>query len=161
MTIRTAKPSDLAQVIAIESACFPPEEAATPQALAERLAILGDSFLVAELGDGSLIGLVNGSIGDSPVILDEMFRDIGKHQPMGPYQYVFGLDVLPEYRGLGLGSRLLRHLEARARAAGRKAVVLTCKEGLLAYYGRLGYVNQGVSASTHGGATWHDLRLDL
>lgn len=161
MTIRTAKPADLARVIAIESACFPPEEAATPQALAERLATLEDSFLVAELGDGRLIGLVNGSAGDSPVILDEMFRDIGMHQPTGPYQYVFGLDVLPEYRGLGLGGRLLRHLEARARAARRKAIVLTCKEGLQAYYGRFGYVSQGVSASTHGGATWHDMRLDL
>lgn len=37
--------------------------------------------------------------------------------------------------------------------------MLTCKEHLLHYYAKLGFVNEGVSGSVHGGAVWYQMRL--
>ena len=50
---------------------------------------------------------------------------------------------------------------ARARAAGKRRIVLTCKEGLIPYYEKFGYQNRGVSASVHGGVVWYDMELIL
>lgn len=44
-------------------------------------------------------------------------------------------------------------------AGGRAGVVLTCKERLIPYYERFGFRNEGLSASTHGGETWYQMRL--
>ena len=41
----------------------------------------------------------------------------------------------------------------------REGVVLTCKEELLGFYGRFGFVSEGVSASAHGGSVWYQMRL--
>ena len=48
---------------------------------------------------------------------------------------------------------------ADARAQGRKGLVLTCKEKLVHYYAKLGFVSEGVSGSTHGNVTWYQMRL--
>ena len=46
-----------------------------------------------------------------------------------------------------------------ARAQGRKGLVLTCKEALVHYYAKFGFVNEGISGSTHGGGVWYQMRL--
>ena len=48
---------------------------------------------------------------------------------------------------------------ADAHTQGRKGLVLTCKEKLLHYYAKFGFVNEGVSGSTHGGVVWYQMRL--
>ena len=48
---------------------------------------------------------------------------------------------------------------ADARAQGRRGCVLTCKDALVHYYARFGFVDEGISQSTHGGVVWHDMRL--
>ena len=58
-----------------------------------------------------------------------------------------------------LAETLLRRAIADARAQGRRGLVLTCKEHLLHYYAKLGFVNEGVSGSVHGGAVWYQMRL--
>ena len=41
-------------------------------------------------------------------------------------------------------------------------VVLTCKDRLIHYYEKFGFVNEGLAAkSTHGGAEWYQMRLSL
>ena len=40
-----------------------------------------------------------------------------------------------------------------------KYTVEECKERLLPYYAKFGFVNEGVSGSTHGGVTWYQMRL--
>ena len=54
---------------------------------------------------------------------------------------------------------LLRYVVEQARQQGRKGLVLTCKEHLLHFYGKVGFVDEGISDSTHGGAVWHKMRL--
>ena len=39
--------------------------------------------------------------------------------------------------------------------------MLTCKEELLHFYERFGFVSEGVSGSVHGGAVWYQMRLDF
>ena len=44
---------------------------------------------------------------------------------------------------------------------GRKGLILTCKDRLIGYYEKFGYVNMGVSKSVHGGAVWYDMVLEF
>jgi len=159
MQIRKALPADLPRILEIEKACFPPAEAAAEESLKSRLAAFTDSFLVAEEPGSGIIGFINGCVSDSPVIQDAMFHDIGRHDPAGAYQCIFGLDVLPGFRRRGIAASLMESLVASARASGRRGLVLTCKDVLIPYYAGFGFVDRGVSASTHGGAIWHDMFL--
>lgn len=44
----------------------------------------------------------------------------------------------------------------------RKGLVLTCKERLVLYYAKFGFVDEGVSEkSTHGNVVWHQMRLSF
>ena len=49
----------------------------------------------------------------------------------------------------------------RAKEQGRKGLILTCKDRLIHYYEKFGYVNMGVSRSVHGGAVWYDMILEF
>ena len=48
---------------------------------------------------------------------------------------------------------------SRQSIAGRKGIVLTCKERLIGFYAQFGFVDEGVSVSTHGDVVWHQMRL--
>ena len=159
MRIRTAVPSDLAAVTAVEAACFPAAEAATEADFAARLAVYPNHFWLLEDDNGALVSFVNGLVTDEPHLRDEMYADAGFHKEAGAWQMIFGVNTLPEYRCRGLAEQVLRQVIADARNQGRKGCVLTCKEKLLHYYGKLGFVNEGISQSTHGGAVWYEMRL--
>ncbi len=72
---------------------------------------------------------------------------------------IFGVNTLPAFRRRGLAGAVLERVIADAKAQGRRGCVLTCKDGLVHYYARFGFQSEGVSASTHGGAVWYDMRL--
>ncbi len=156
--IRAAAPSDAAALAEIEAVCFPAAEAASLEAMTARLARFPECFLVAEL-DGTPIGFVGGCVTDRPELPDVLYENAALHRPEGLWQTVFGLDVLPEYRGQGVARRLLQGLIDLARQRGRAGVVLTCKDHLVSYYASFGFRRRGVSASTHGGAVWNDMVL--
>ena len=72
---------------------------------------------------------------------------------------IFGVNTVPSCRKKGYAGRLLEQVIADARAQGRAGVVLTCKEKLLDYYGKFGFVNEGISRSVHGNVVWYQMRL--
>lgn len=158
MHIRTATMADLDAVTAVEAACFPAAEAATRDEFAARLAVYPNHFWLLE-EDGRLVSFINGLVSDEPTIRDEMFADAAFHNEHGAWQMVFGVNTLPEYRRRGLAGEVMRQVIADARSQGRKGCVLTCKDRLVHYYETFGYRSEGVSASTHGGAVWYDMRL--
>ena len=158
--IREVRQSDLDSVAAIEACCFPVAEAAQRDAFQDRIAIFPECFFVAE-AEGKLIGFINGCITNSPVIYDELFSSAQHHDPEGENLSVFGLDVIPSYRRQGIATLLMRHFIQKGKTAGKKNLILTCKERLVHYYESFGYVNNGLSASTHGGAQWFDMTLAL
>ncbi len=144
----------------IEAICFPKSEAAGLASFEARLKSFGNCFLIAEM-DGKIIGFINGMVTDRETITDEMFEDASLHKENGMWQSIFGLDVLPEYRCRGVAAELMRTFIAKARKEGRKGCILTCKERLIPYYSKFGYVNKGVSESQHGGAVWYDMILEF
>ena len=83
------------------------------------------------------------------------------HCQTGSTLAVFGLDVHPSHQHNGYAKTLLDAFIAYARESKREKVILTCKEHLLHYYERFGFINDGISESEHGGATWYDMTLKL
>ena len=96
---------------------------------------------------------------DEPTLRDEMYENAALHSEDGAWQMIFGVNTLPDYRRRGLAEQLLRRAIDDARTQGRRGLVLTCKDHLVHYYGKLGFVSEGVSPSTHGGAAWNQMRL--
>ena len=150
--------ADLAAVAAVEGACFPAAEAATEKDFAARLAVYPNHFWLLE-EDGQVVSFVNGMVTDEPLLRDEMYADASLHNEHGAWQMVFGVNTLPQYRRRGLAGQVLERVIADARAQGRKGCVLTCKDKLIHYYETFGFRSEGVSASTHGGVVWYDMRL--
>lgn len=72
---------------------------------------------------------------------------------------IFGVNTLPSYRKRGYAGSLLQKAIDDARNEGRQGVVLTCKDKLLHYYAKFGFINEGISSSEHGGAVWYQMRL--
>ena len=61
MIIRHARTNDWTDVVRIEQENFSPEEAATPEAIAERLETICDTFLIAEI-DGTVACYIEGPV---------------------------------------------------------------------------------------------------
>lgn len=161
-TIRFVRPEDLDAVVRVEAECFPAAEAAERDSLEARIAAFPDSFLVAErIFDGEIIGFINGAVTDARTIADEMFENISLHNPAGAYQSIFGLDVIEACRRNGVAAALMNRMIETARERGRRGLILTCKDRLIHYYEKFGYVNMGVSKSVHGGAVWYDMILEF
>ena len=160
MQIRTAVPADLQGIVNIEAECFPAAEAATEASLSGRLTFYPNHFWVQLDGD-RMIGFVNGMVTDEPDLRDEMYEDASLHHENGAWQMIFGVDTIPEYRCRGCAAALLNHVICEAKAQGRKGLVLTCKDKLVHYYAKFGFVSEGISGSTHGNVVWHQMRLSF
>lgn len=159
MKITHATMEDLGAVAAVEAACFPPAEAATEKDFSGRIQYYGNHFWLMFDGE-KLIAFVDGFVTDEPDLTDEMYENAALHNESGAWQMIFGVNTLPEYRKHGYAEELIRRAIDDARAQGRKGLVLTCKEKLLHYYGKFGFVDEGVSdKSTHGNVVWHQMRL--
>ena len=157
VVIRPARPNEADTLADIEATCFPPAEAASREQVHARLALFPENFLVAEI-DGKPVGFLNGATTDRPALPDALYHDASLHIPDGAYMTVFGLNVLPDFRRKGIAAQLLRAYEGLARVRGKKGLVLTCKEHLIHYYERFGYVNHGIADSAHGGQVWYDMQ---
>lgn len=158
MEIRKATIDDLKAIAAVEAECFPAAEAASEESLRKRLSVFADYFWLLTDGD-KLIGFVNGMVTDEPDLADEMYDDASMHNPNGKWQMIFGVDTIPEYRKQGCAERVLKQVIADAKAQGREGLVLTCKDKLIHYYAKFGFVNEGISKSVHGNVTWYQMRL--
>ncbi|MGG1662324.1 GNAT family N-acetyltransferase [Brevibacillus sp. NRS-1366] len=154
--IRNVKIEDLSQLVSIEHLCFSKEEAATREAFEKRIRIIPDSFYVAE-ENGEIVGLINGPVIETAFINDDLFSNIKKNPSTGGYQSILGLAVHPQFQKHGIASKLLRHLESEARMKNRESITLTCKENLIRYYEKHGYLNNGLSSSEHAGEMWYNM----
>ena len=83
------------------------------------------------------------------------------HREEGQWQMIFGVATLPEYQKMGCASKLMERVIADVKEQERKGIVLTCKESLIPFYERFGFVNEGVSDSAHGNVMWNQMRLIL
>ena len=157
-----AEPSDVQALAAVERECFPQAEAATAGEIEERVRSYGDHFFVLKeryAEQTRLISFVDGFVTDEADLTDEMYADASMHNENGSWQMIFGVNTVPERRKHGYAAMLLERAIGQAREQGRKGVVLTCKERLIPYYAKFGFVNEGVSVSVHGNVVWYQMRL--
>ena len=137
MTVRKATVEDADKISRLEASAFPKEEAASLAAFQDRLRVYPDE----------------------KDLTDEMYASAELHDKNGKWQMIFGVATHPDHRRQGLASDMVRRFVGQAEKEGRLGVVLTCKDYLVHFYERLGFVNEGVSGSAHGGVTWYQMRL--
>ena len=159
MNIRNGRISDVDELTAIEAECFPAAEAAERKSFEDRLKHYADHFWILEDDNGKIISFVNGMVTDEEHLTDKMYENASMHNENGAWQMIFGVNTLPKYRKNGYAEMVLRRVIDDAKKQGRKGLVLTCKEKLIHFYGKLGFVDEGVSDSEHGGVVWHEMRL--
>ena len=156
--IRSALPSDLDAIAAAEAESFPAAEAATRESFESRLAAYGNHFWLLFV-DGELASFVDGLVTNDPDLKDEMYEDASMHDESGAWQMSFGVVTRPRFRKQGYAGELLKRMIEEAKKEGRKGLVLTCKDPLVHYYAKFGFVNEGFLGSTHGGVTWNQMRI--
>lgn len=156
ITLRNVQATDLEQLLDIENEGFSKEEAATKEAFMERIQLIPDTFIVAKK-DGEILGYINGPIIHQPYITDNLFEEIQENSKKGGYQSVLGLAVSSKARNQGIAKILVEKMEALVVENEREGITLTCKEDLVSFYEKLGFVNHGMSESQHGGVTWYNL----
>lgn len=159
MEIRTATMADLDMIAVVEAECFPAAEAATKEEFAERIQYYGEHFWLL-FDEDKLVAFVDGFVTNEADLTDEMYAKASMHEEDGAWQMIFGVNTIPAYRKRGLAGKLIERAIEDAREQGRKGLVLTCKDHLVHYYAKFGFENEGVSEnSTHGNATWNQMRL--
>ncbi|MDE5771162.1 MAG: GNAT family N-acetyltransferase [Ruminococcus sp.] len=158
--IRPAVESDADKIAELERLCFPVEEAASNADFADRLKVYAKHFLLLEL-DGVLIAMINGMVTDEPDLKDEMYHNAGMHNENGKWQMIFGLESHPDFRKQGYAALLIEKFIEEAKKQNRFGLVLTCKEILIHYYEKFGFVNEGISCSEHGNVVWYQMRKKL
>ena len=156
--IRQAVADDIEKIAAVEERCFPPAEAATIKSFVERFMAFPECFFVAE-ADGKVVGHINGCVTNAPKLPDALYHNTALHIPNGPWQTVFGIAVLPEFQHHGIATALMGKFKDETKKRGKEGIVLTCKDEKISFYEGLGFVCEGVSESSHGGARWNDMIL--
>ena len=161
MNIRYATMADLDDIASVESVCFPVLEAATKEEFEQRIKYYGNHFWLM-FDEGKLIAFVDGFVTDESDLTDEMYENASMHNENGAWQMIFGVNTLPEYRRCGYAKELIEKVILDARKQNRKGLVLTCKESLVPYYSKFGFIDEGITdKSTHGNVQWHQMRLDF
>ena len=161
MNIRYATMADLDDIASVESECFPVLEAATKEEFEQRIKYYGNHFWLM-FDDDKLIAFVDGFVTDEADLTDEMYENASMHNENGAWQMIFGVNTLPEYRRCGYAKELIKKAILDTRKQNRKGLVLTCKESLVPYYSKFGFIDEGITdKSTHGNVLWHQMRLDF
>lgn len=162
VVFNSVKLIDLPTIMQIERKGFSSQEAASIQAMAERISLIPDTFLGAYLS-GKLVGYIVGPAISQRYLSDDLFNHVIKNPAaaLAPYQSVLSLAVDPAFRGQKIGSQLLKVLAQQAKIQQRQGIILTCLPQLVPFYQRNHYVDEGLSASQHAGEQWHNMFLPL
>ena len=157
---RSIRAEETDESIEIEHICFPPNEACSAEHMRERAEAATELFLVAiDRGNGKMAGFLTGIATDETAFRDDFFTDIALHDDKGGHVMLLSLNVRPEYRGRGLARALLQVYREREEQNGRKALHLTCHTEKLPMYEKMGFRDQGLSASVWGGGSWNDMEM--
>lgn len=132
MKIRAAEPEDLPAIVEIEGLCFP-EETAFPPGMFAYL-IRYSVVLVASDADDTVVGFIIG-------------------YASGRVGAIYTLDVHPDYRRRGIGSRLIAALEEELQMQGVESIRLEAaieNPDALELYRKLGYKERELVRDYYG-----------
>ena len=158
--IRQADISDIDTVTALEQNCFPISEAADRKAFELRLLNYPECFWLLER-DGKVISMINGMTTNAKDLCDEMYSGTDMYASDGKWLMLFGVATAPAYQKRSFASKLMECVIEDTKKQKRCGIVLTCKEELIPFYSRFGFISEGISVSEHGGAEWYQMRLLL
>ncbi len=162
MYIREVNISDIERIGQIEALTFPPAEAASPETFRYRLDNFPEYFFAAEADDKKIAAFLSGrpvNIPENSGVIDEMYEsDV---YPEGDTFAILSINTSPEFQNQGFASALICHAIDTAKNLKCKRIILACKEEKLSFYAKFSFKALGLSVSTHGGAVWYDMYLDL
>ena len=147
---------------AVETACFPANEACTLLIMKERVRLAPELFMTAtDKDNGEMVGFITAIATDEHHLRDDFFTETSLHNPEGKYMMILSLAVLPEYQRQGIARALMEELLKGQMGTKRKAAVLTCVPANVELYKKMGFSDQGVSDSAWGGELWHEMTFSL
>lgn len=169
MIIRNVTLSDLDRMCTIENETFPPEEAAPREKYEYRIRNYSDYIFCAELEEDELLPEDRGAgkkivsflcgrpVGETK-IKDRMYENTIDD---GKVFALLSVGTLPGYQNMGIAGKLIRHAIDSSQKMGMDMMILACKSFRKPFYESFGFIPCGISESTHGGAEWYDMRLEL
>ena len=104
MVIKHASRKDIAALTAVETACFPPAEAATEKEFIDRVQYYGNHFWLLYEGD-KLLAFVDGFVTDEPALPAVMYEDAALHNEQGD---VYKRQVYPSFKHFSMRSLSVR-----------------------------------------------------
>ncbi|MGO4697048.1 GNAT family N-acetyltransferase [Paenibacillus sp. 2TAB26] len=154
--LRLITEAELDAAIKLEQKCYSPEAAATMAGFQFRYKHYRSYFWSAWLGD-QLVGITNGIRTSQTDCGDEMKGNQADFFE-GNNFCILTIAVDAHYRGRGIGTLLLRKLIEQCSSSHIETIILMCEEHLIPFYESEQFERRGVSASTHGGIVWHEMR---
>lgn len=140
--------ADAENIIALETASFPADEAASPEGVRMRLEHAVDYFVTMRSNEKDLIGFVNGTCCSKSFIEEE---SMSMHDPTGRTLVVHSVTIAAEHRRKGLGCAMLKaYMRHVARLGSVDLVLLLCKAYLLQFYIDCGFNLVRQSPVEHG-----------
>ena len=172
ITYRCPTADEIPAYIAIESASYPADEAASLEGLTYRQSHAGDYFLGAYLNENDdsaemVIGFICGTRCDQ---FEE--ESMSTHTPTGPYLAIHSVVVHQDYRRKGIASDMLKEylkcvkkqeIELQDQENGNEiqSVVLLAKSHLLGFYVNCGFQVIRPSPIVHGKELWYELEQKI
>lgn len=159
-TLRTARPADAARCFEIETNAYSADEAATLAKIAGRIETYPEGFLVLEL-EGVIAGFINSGCARDVEMSDDAFKELIGHDPDAANVVILSVVLDPAFQGQGLSNLLMTEFVSRAKGMAKSRIYLMCKDRYLPLYEKFGYQYWRPSASGYGGASWHEMFMDL
>lgn len=163
ISFRLAKPEDIPECHVIQSASYPPDEAAKKSWLEYRQSHARSYFLCALNNESEIIGFVC-STRCSNFDYDAM----STHDPKGSLLAIHSVVVKEEYRRKGIASRMMKNYIKIVSEDNQvhpstsiSKIVLIAKSHLLGFYENLGFSVLKVSDIVYGQEQWYDLQMNL
>ncbi|MFD1417937.1 GNAT family N-acetyltransferase [Companilactobacillus keshanensis] len=157
MRFDLASLSDLDEIMTIEKQGFNSAEAGSVEGYRERIQKLNKTFLVAKDDSNKVIGFICGPAVSTRFVKDEMYDKTPDNMAIGGHQLIFTIAISPNFRGQGIGSRLLNEFEKIAKRDKRESIALTCLKDRIPFYEKNGFKNMGQADSNHGNEIWFNM----
>eukprot|EP01129_Flabellula_baltica_P001153 TRINITY_DN11062_c0_g1_i1.p1 TRINITY_DN11062_c0_g1~~TRINITY_DN11062_c0_g1_i1.p1 ORF type:complete len:173 (+),score=27.62 TRINITY_DN11062_c0_g1_i1:20-538(+) len=152
---------DVDAINALESVCFPEDEAASLETIKYRIEHAGDYFFLCidESDPTPLIGMVNGTLTDA----NELTHDSMTHHVDGGRTYcIHSVSVRPDKRRQKIATKMLcRVIEMIKEENKIDLILLMCKQYLISFYQECGFTLLGESHVEHGQDQWYEMSLNL
>jgi len=146
----------------MEQACFTKETAYPKNIVAANVTAHPDTILAAvDKKTGRVAGMLMTMFTNEEHYSDDFFKKTELHDPHGRNVMITALEVLPEYQHHGIARELMMRGLAKAKEEGKEKVYLTCADDKLGMYERMGYRRIGLSDSTWGNQSWHEMVQEL